>query len=252
MVSTILLLLWTYLVSLAQSANFPLTAVTEYTSLAPCAASHLTQELNGWIYEGCSSNTPISAYGSCICAQRMSSIQREVSIDFEFDPECSTTGVQPYLTAFCNRWGVDLAAAEKGPATTTKAGTPSTGTATPGSTGAAGQPAATSTSSPPGATPSNGVSSGGSGNDNKITIIATVVGAVAGVIAIGIAWKTYKTMKKNNHPMFQRPSHANHLPPQPAPQQYPMHSPPAPIHEMPGQGSRGSPYHQQPMQGYYG
>ncbi|KAL8951985.1 MAG: hypothetical protein Q9222_002077 [Ikaeria aurantiellina] len=189
-----------------------------------------------------------------IRSPRMSSIQFEISLDFEFDPECSTTGVQPYVTAFCNRWGVDLAAAEKGPTATTKAGTQSTGTATPGNTGIVGQPAPTSTSSAPGATPSSGVSSGG-GSDNKITIIATIVGAVAGVIAIGIAWKTYKHMKKSNHPMFQRPSHANQLPPQPAPQQYPMHSPSAPIHEMPGmpmQGTRGSPYNQRPMNGYYG
>ena len=100
------------------SASFPLTAISYYSSLAPCAQSHLTQELDSWIYDGCSSATPISAYGSCICAQRLGSIQEEISIDFKFDPECSYTSVQPFLTAFCNRWGVNIGDAGA-PATTT-------------------------------------------------------------------------------------------------------------------------------------
>ena len=102
------------------SASFPLTAVSYYNALAPCAQSHITQELDSDVYDGCSSATPISAYGSCICAQRLESIQFEISLDFEFDPECSSTSVQRFLTAFCNRWGVDIGAA--GAAATTTAG----------------------------------------------------------------------------------------------------------------------------------
>lgn len=106
------------------SASFPLTAVSHYSELAPCAISHLSVDLNSYIYDGCSSaNTPISAYGSCLCAQRLSTIQRSISIDFEFDPECSSTAVQPFVTAFCDRWGVDIGAAERSrPSTTTTLG----------------------------------------------------------------------------------------------------------------------------------
>ena len=95
-------------------ASFPLTAISGYTFLAPCAASHLSFGLDTWFYDGCSSATPISAYGSCICAQRLSSIQRELSIDFGADTECSTSGVQPFLTAFCDKWGVDIGAVAAG------------------------------------------------------------------------------------------------------------------------------------------
>ena len=194
------------------SASFPLTAVSHYSSLAPCAQSHLTQELDSYIYNGCSSATPISAYGSCICAQRLESIQFEISLDFEYDPECSSTSVQPFLTAFCNRWGVDIAAA--GAAATTTAGVVPTaggmrsslhnhelslhrpGLATPGGIGSTEQPAPTSTSTSPNASPSG---SSKKSNDNNITIIASVVGSVAGVIAVVIAWLTYRHMKKGNN-----------------------------------------------------
>lgn len=102
------------------SASFPLTAISHYTELAPCAVSHLEQDLNTWPYDGCTSaNTPISAYGSCICAQRLHSIQAEISLDFGADPECSTTSVQPYLTAFCEKWGVDIGAVDRASASTT-------------------------------------------------------------------------------------------------------------------------------------
>ena len=83
-----------------------------------------------WRYDGCS-QAPISAYGSCICAQRMSSLQRQISIAFEFDLECSTTGVQPFVTAFCDYYGVNLAEKEKGAARTTA----TTGASQPGATG---------------------------------------------------------------------------------------------------------------------
>lgn len=106
------------------SASFPLTAVSHYSELAPCAASHLSRDFNTYIYDGCSSaNTPVSAYGSCLCAQRLSTVQRSISIDFEFDPECSSTAVQPFVTAFCDKWGVDIGAAERShPSTTTTLG----------------------------------------------------------------------------------------------------------------------------------
>lgn len=107
------------LVPTVLSASFPLTAISHYSSLAPCAVSHLDQELNNWPYDGCSSATPISAYGSCICAQRLHSIQFEISLDFGADTECSTTAVQPFLTAFCDKWGVDIAAADNIQASTT-------------------------------------------------------------------------------------------------------------------------------------
>ncbi|KAL8796958.1 MAG: hypothetical protein Q9195_000729 [Heterodermia aff. obscurata] len=205
------------------SASFPLTAVSYYSSLAPCAQSHLTEELDSWIYDGCSSATPISAYGSCICAQRLGSIQKEISIDFEFDPECSSTSVQPFLTAFCNRWGVDIGADGAAVTTTTAAGAePTAGgilfffslmmmgkslhipgrPATPGGTKSTEQPTPTSTSSStssststsPIASPSG--SSSKNNNDNKITIIASVVGSVAGVIAVVIAYLTLRHMRK--------------------------------------------------------
>lgn len=100
------------------SADFPLTAIPYYSNLSPCAVSHVDVGLNSQIYGGCSSATPVSAYGSCLCAQRISSVNFHISNYFEFDPECSSTSVQSYLTAFCNRWGVDLAAAGA-PASTT-------------------------------------------------------------------------------------------------------------------------------------
>ena len=193
------------------SASFPLTAVSYYSSLAPCAQSHLTEELDGWVYDGCSSATPISAYGSCICAQRLESIQEEISIDFEFDTECSTTAVQPFLTAFCKRWGVDIGAAGAAASASTTAGVVPTaggncpslliyrqslhspGLATPGGTRSTKQPEPTSTSTSPIASPSG--SSSKNNNDNKITIIASVVGSVAGVIAVVIAWLTYRHMR---------------------------------------------------------
>lgn len=102
------------------SASFPLTNISHYTELAPCAVSHIEKDLNGWPYDGCSSaNTPISAYGSCICAQRLHSIQFELSLDFGADAECSTTSVQPYLTAFCDKWGVDIGTVDRASASTT-------------------------------------------------------------------------------------------------------------------------------------
>lgn len=90
---------------LSDHASFPLTAISYYSGLAPCAASHVSGILDSTLYNGCSSNTPISAYGSCICAQRFTSIQGEISIAFKYDAECSTTTVQPYLTAFCGQGG---------------------------------------------------------------------------------------------------------------------------------------------------
>lgn len=113
------------------SATFPLTAISHYSELAPCAASHLTNELISLNYDGCSAaQLGLSSYGSCICAQRLGSMQRMISIDFEFDPECSSTSVQPFLTAFCNRWGVDIGAVGGGASATTTAaakGTPTSG-----------------------------------------------------------------------------------------------------------------------------
>lgn len=106
------------------SASFPLTAISHYSELAPCAASHVSVILDESIFDGCSSNTPISVYGSCLCAQRLSWVQSDISVDFGvYDPECSLTAVQPYLTAFCGQWGVDIGAAEKAkPSTTTTLG----------------------------------------------------------------------------------------------------------------------------------
>ncbi|KAL8917664.1 MAG: hypothetical protein Q9172_005745 [Xanthocarpia lactea] len=132
-----------------------------------------------------------------MCAQRLRSVQYRISNSFEYDDECSSTAVQPYLTAFCGQWGVDIAAAEKAKpsTTTTLGGSRPTGQATPGSTRNAGQPAPTSTST-------DGPPSSGGLTDNKITIIATVVGSVAGVIAVVIAWKMLLYVRKqraNSH-----------------------------------------------------
>ena len=115
MASTIELLLLLFSFPTVFSVSFPLTAITEYSSLAQCAQSHVSVELSMWSYAGCSL-APISAYGSCICAERLSSLQREISIAFEFDTECSSTSVQPFVTAFCDYYGVDLAEKEKGAA----------------------------------------------------------------------------------------------------------------------------------------
>ena len=106
------------------SVTFPLTAISHYSELAPCAASHLTEELISGYYNGCSSaQLGLSSYGSCICAQRLSSIQMMISIQFAIDTECSSTSVQPFLSAFCDRWGVDIGADGGGAsATTTAAG----------------------------------------------------------------------------------------------------------------------------------
>lgn len=100
--------------------SFPLTAISHYSELSPCGVSHVSRVLDETLYQGCTSATPISAYGSCLCAQRLRSVQKYISINFEYDYECSSTGVQPYLTAFCAQWGVDIAAAEKSkPSSTT-------------------------------------------------------------------------------------------------------------------------------------
>lgn len=112
------------LIPFVLAADFPLTAISHYSELSPCAVSHLSVVLDGYAYNGCSSaNTPISAYGSCLCAQRLSTVQKSISFDFKIDAECSSTGVQPFLTAFCGQWGVDIGAAEKAhPSTTTAVG----------------------------------------------------------------------------------------------------------------------------------
>lgn len=105
-------------------ASFPLTAIPHYSELSPCAASYMGDVLGSSIYRGCTSATPISAYGSCLCAQRLSSINYGISFEFRFDAECSSTSVQSFVTAFCDRWGVDLAAkAGTGPVTDTGTGT---------------------------------------------------------------------------------------------------------------------------------
>ena len=206
-------------------ASFPLTAISYYSALAPCAASHLSEDLDSFAYDGCTSATPISAYGSCLCAQRLHSIQAWISRDFGADTECSTTSVQPFLTAFCNKWGVNIGAVDAGGAgITTAAGTAPTaeglcfslnlcsilgllifrlGTATPGSVANTGQPTPTSTLTSPGASPT---SSSSGITDNKITIIASVVGSVAGVIAVVIAWLTYKHMRRGRDQ-----SHTEHI-----------------------------------------
>ena len=134
MFSTTDILLLLFSLPTVLSVSFPLTAVTEYSSLAPCAQSHVSVELSMWRYDGCS-QAPISAYGSCICAQRLSSLQREISIAFEFDTECSTTGVQPFVTAFCTYYGVNLAEKEKGAAPTTATATATAGGSQNGVTG---------------------------------------------------------------------------------------------------------------------
>lgn len=100
--------------------SFPLTAISHYSELSPCGVSHVSRVLDETLYQGCTSATPISAYGSCLCAQRLRSVQKYISINFRYDDECSSTGVQPYLTAFCAQWGVDIAAAERSkPSSTT-------------------------------------------------------------------------------------------------------------------------------------
>lgn len=100
--------------------SFPLTAISHYSELSPCGVSHVSRVLDETLYRGCTSATPISAYGSCLCAQRLRSVQSYISIAFQYDDECSSTSVQPYLTAFCAQWGVEIAAAEKSkPSSTT-------------------------------------------------------------------------------------------------------------------------------------
>ncbi len=116
-------LLLSFLPAILCTVSFPLTAISHYSELAPCAVSHLSGILDRSAFIGCSSATPIPAYGSCMCAQRLRSIQNSISREFRFDDECSTTAVQPYLTAFCGQWGVDIAAVEKArPSTTTTLG----------------------------------------------------------------------------------------------------------------------------------
>ena len=118
------LLLLFYLPVAFSYASFPLTAIAHYSELSPCAASYMGDVFDSQIYRGCTSATPISAYGSCICAQRLSSINWRIDFSFEYDAECSSTSVQSFLTAFCDRWGVDLAAkAGTGPTTDTGTGT---------------------------------------------------------------------------------------------------------------------------------
>ena len=116
-------LLLSFLPAILCTVSFPLTAISHYSELSPCAVSHLSGVLDRSFYGGCTSATPISAYGSCMCAQRLRSIQYSISLEFRYDDECSSTAVQPYLTAFCGQWGVDIAAAEKAkPSTTTTLG----------------------------------------------------------------------------------------------------------------------------------
>ncbi|KAI4098040.1 MAG: hypothetical protein LQ339_006608 [Xanthoria mediterranea] len=193
--------------------SFPLTAISHYSELSPCGVSHVSRVLDETLYQGCTSATPISAYGSCLCAQRLRSVQKYISINFEYDYECSSTGVQPYLTAFCAQWGVDIAAAEKSKpsSTTTVSGggdAAETGKAIPGNTRSADQPAPTTTPTRSGPTSSGG--GGGLSSDN-ITIIATIAGSVAGILALAVAWKTYKFMKRHrqdvHHTHWFRPSH---------------------------------------------
>lgn len=99
--------------------SFPLTAISHYSELSPCAVSHISQNWNDPWYKGCNSETPISAYGSCLCVLRLRTLQNQISRDFQNDDECSSNGVQAYLTAFCGHWGVDIRAAEKAEASST-------------------------------------------------------------------------------------------------------------------------------------
>ncbi|KAI4219282.1 MAG: hypothetical protein L6R36_008433 [Xanthoria steineri] len=193
--------------------SFPLTAISHYSELSPCGVSHVSRVLDETLYRGCTSATPISAYGSCLCAQRLRSVQSYISIAFQYDDECSSTSVQPYLTAFCAQWGVEIAAAEKSKpsSTTTLSGggnSAETGKATPGNTRSADQPAPTTTPTRSGPTSSGG---GGGLSGDKITIIATIAGSVAGILALLVAWKTYKFMKRHrqdvHHTHWFRPSH---------------------------------------------
>ena len=85
------------------TVSFPLTAIPHYSELSPCAVSHLSQNWNDPWYKGCSSETPISAYGSCLCVLRLSTLQNQISRDFQNDDDCSSNGVQAYLTAFCGQ-----------------------------------------------------------------------------------------------------------------------------------------------------
>lgn len=132
MFSTTELFLLLFSLPTVLSVSFPLTAITKYSSLAQCAQSHVSVQLSMWSYAGCSL-APISAYGSCICAERLSSLQREISIAFRFDPECSSTSVQPFVTAFCDYYGVNIAEKEQGAAPTTATAT--AGGSQPGATG---------------------------------------------------------------------------------------------------------------------
>ncbi|KAL8865821.1 MAG: hypothetical protein Q9174_006673, partial [Haloplaca sp. 1 TL-2023] len=112
-------------------------------------------------------------------------------VGFEYDEECSSTGVQPYLTAFCGQWGVDIGAAERArPSSTTTVGDAGAGgsQATPGST--------PSSLSSPTSPPSSNSSSSSSLSNDKITIIATIAGAVAGIIAAVLAFLMYRHMKR--------------------------------------------------------
>lgn len=115
------LFLLSFLPLTLSNVSFPITAISHYSELSPCAVSHVSEILDESYYDGCSSATPISAYGSCLCAQRLRSVQSAISVAFViYDDECSSTGLQPYLTAFCGQWGVDIGAAEKSrPSSTT-------------------------------------------------------------------------------------------------------------------------------------
>ncbi|KAL8755874.1 MAG: hypothetical protein Q9199_003331 [Rusavskia elegans] len=196
----IFLFLLSFLPLTLSNVSFPITAISHYSELSPCAVSHVSEILDESYYDGCSSATPISAYGSCLCAQRLRSVQSAISVAFViYDDECSSTGIQPYLTAFCGQWGVDIGAAEKSrPSSTTTllggGGGAETSQATPGNTRNADQPTPTSTTTRGGPT-----SSGGGLSGDKITIIATVAGSIAGILALIVAWRTYKFMQRQRH-----------------------------------------------------
>jgi len=198
---SLLVFLFSFPAAVFSDVSFPITAPAAYTDLSPCAATTISEYLNSWPYDGCGSATPISAYGSCLCAQRINSVQFEINLDLTADPECSETGVSEFLTQFCSMWhvtlGADIASAT---APSAEAST------TPAEPGVIASPTLGSHShavltTPKATSTSTGTSGGGGGglSDEKIGTIAGVIGAAASVLAVVVAVLAIKRKQRKNH-----------------------------------------------------
>ncbi|KAL8817278.1 MAG: hypothetical protein Q9191_008176 [Dirinaria sp. TL-2023a] len=184
--------------------SFPLTAFPAWSTVAPCMTGALSEIWNTDLYDDCASDVPIKSYGSCVCAYQMTMVNENLRLTYDFDAECSTSGVSDLVTQLCSWSGVDLAKAAAGAGsagvtlTASATGAGATGVATPGDTARLSHPTSTSGAPATSSTAAgNGKHFGGLTMDE---VIALAVGIPSVILAAVAVWYA----RQNN--VFQRMS----------------------------------------------